>query len=299
MWYLAGPRFPREKPATKDGRLVCPNFQFTAYAESSNGFHWQLPALGLVDFEGSKQNNICRMATECAEGVAAIHDLDDLDANRRYKAFYWEHAVPYEGSPVKPINGMSVSFSGDGKDWKEHPGNPVIGQASDSGQQVLWDPGRKVYRAMGRFGAGGRRVAMSKSTDFTGWTPSRLVMAADAKDGPGVQVYGMGTTFYEGVFIGLPWMYHQGTTEKIDVELAVSRDCINWKRAADRQIFIPNGKPGQWDAGSSLPLHNRCRLPATPTTKSIASERRLRSAWPRSGATALSRWTQVNRKVHY
>ena len=74
-------------------------------------------------------------------------------------------------------------------------------------------------------------------------------MASDAKDGPGVQVYGMGTTLYEGIYIGLPWMFHQGTTEKIDVELAVSRDCINWKRAADRQIFISNGKSGEWDAG--------------------------------------------------
>ena len=249
MWYLAGPRFPWEKPAKKDGRLVCPNFQFTAHAESTDGIHWKLPTLGLVDFDGSKQNNICRMATECAEGVAVVYDPDDRDPSRRYKAFYWEHAVAYNGSPVKPINAMSVSFSADGKDWKEHPGNPVIGQASDSGQQALWDPDRKVYRVLGRFGVGGRRVAMSQSTDFIHWTPSRLVMAADAKDGAGVQVYGMGTTFYEGVFIGLPWMYHQGTTEKIDVELAFSRDCINWERVADRQIFIPNGKPGEWDAG--------------------------------------------------
>lgn len=46
MWYLAGPRFPWEKPATKDGRLVCPNFQFTAYAESADGYHWETAATG-------------------------------------------------------------------------------------------------------------------------------------------------------------------------------------------------------------------------------------------------------------
>ena len=170
MWYLAGPRFPREKPATKDGRLVCPNFQFTAYAESSNGFHWQLPALGLVDFEGSKQNNICRMATECAEGVAAIHDLDDLDANRRYKAFYWEHAVPYEGSPVKPINGMSVSFLGDGKDWKEHPGNPVIGQVSRyCGIQVERSIERWVDSARAAAASRCRRAPTSLAGRRRGW----------------------------------------------------------------------------------------------------------------------------------
>ena len=249
MWYLAAPRFPWEEPGTKDGRLVCPNFQFTAYAESSDGFQWELPELGLVDFHGSVKNNICRMATECAEGVAVVLDLDDPNPRRRYKAFYWEHAVSYQGSPVKEINAMSVSFSADGKDWKEHPDNPVIPQPSDSGQQALWDPDRRLYRVLGRFGAGGRRVAMSESSDFVHWTPPRLVMAADANDGNGVQVYGMGTTFYEGLFIGLPWMYHEGTSEKIDVELAVSRDCVQWERVADRQVFLPNGHPGEWDAG--------------------------------------------------
>ena len=249
MWYLAGARFPWEPPVTKDGRPVCPNFQFTAYAESTDGFHWELPELGLVDYNGSRKNNICKLATECAEGVAVVYDPRDKDPARRYKAFYWEHAVPYQGSPVKPINGMSVAFSADGKLWTEHPANPVIGQASDSGQQALWDPDYRVFRSFGRFGAGGRKVAMSQSVNFVDWSPSRLVLAADEKDGAGVQVYGMGTTFYEGLLVGLPWMFHQGTTEKLDVELAVSRDRLNWHRVADRTVFIPNGKPHDWDAG--------------------------------------------------
>ena len=249
MWYLAGARFPWEQPVTKDGRLVCPNFQFTGYAESTDGFHWELPELGLVDYNGSRKNNICKLATECAEGVAVVYDVRDKDPARRYKAFYWEHAVSYQGSPVKPINGMSVAFSADGKEWTEHPDNPVIDQASDTGQQVLWDPDYDVFRGFGRFGAGGRRVAMSQSVDFVHWSPSQLVLAADSQDGPGVQVYGMGTTFYEGLFIGLPWMFHQNTTEKLDVELAVSRDRRNWQRVADRGVFIPNGLPTEWDGG--------------------------------------------------
>ena len=249
MWYLAGARFPWEQPVTKDGRLVCPNFQFTAYAESTDGFHWELPELGLVDYNGSRKNNICKLATECAEGVAVVYDPRDKNAARRYKAFYWEHAVPYQGSPVKPISGMSIAFSADGKLWTEHPDNPVIDQASDSGQQVLWDPDYRVFRSFGRFGAGGRKVAMSQSVDFVDWSPSRLVLAADEKDGPGVQVYGMGITFYEGLFVGLPWMFHRGTTEKLDVEVAVSRDRLNWHRVADRRVFIPNGEPHEWDAG--------------------------------------------------
>ena len=249
MWYLAGPRFPWEKPVRKDQRMVVPNYQFTAYAESIDGFRWALPDLGLVAFDGSKKNNICRMATECAEGVAVVYDKNDSNLNRRYKALYWEHSVPYQGNVVKTINGISVAFSADGKDWAEHPSNPVIGQGSDTGQQALWDPDRGVFRALGRFGAGGRRVAMSESKDFINWTKSQLVFQADAKDGNNIQIYGMGTTFYEGLFIGLPWMYHIGTSEQIDVQLSVSRDCVNWQRVANRETFIPNGKLGEWDEG--------------------------------------------------
>ena len=44
-------------------------------------------------------------------------------------------------------------------------------------------------------------------------------------------------------------MYHQGGSEKIDVQLAVSRDCTNWRRVANRQVFIANGEDDEWDAG--------------------------------------------------
>ena len=255
MWYLAGSRFPDEAAITLDGRPRIPNFQMLAYAESRDGLNWTLPDLGLVSFNGSRHNNLCRFARENAEGVAVVYDRHDPDPQRRYKAFYWEHSVrsPH-GIPVTvEINAMSVSFSPDGKNWTNHPGNPVIPQGSDTGHQAVWDPFRKVFVAYGRFGAGGRRIARSESRDFINWSPSRLVFATDAIDtksrGGRPQFYGMGTTIYEGAYIGLPWVFWENSSNRLDVQLASSRDGIHWRRAGNRQTLIPNGKKGTWDGG--------------------------------------------------
>ncbi len=251
MWYLAGARFPDEAAISLEGRPRIPNFQMLAYAESRDGLNWTLPDLGLVSFNGSRHNNLCRFSRENAEGVAVVHDPRDPDPRRRYKAFYWEHSVrsPHNIPVAVDISAMSVSFSSDGKTWTNHPGNPVIGQASDTGHQTLWDPFRRMFVAYGRFGAGGRRIARSESRDFINWSPSRLVFATDARDGPGTQFYGMGTTIYEGVYVGLPWMFRENGTNRIDVQLATSRDGIRWQRVADRRTWIPNGPRGSWDGG--------------------------------------------------
>ena len=111
----------------------------------------------------------------------------------------------------------------------------------------------KVFVAYGRFGAGGRRIARSESPDFVSWSPSRLVFSADVIDtksrGGRPQFYGMGTSIYEGAYIGLPWMFWENSSNRLDVQLASSRDGIHWRRSGDRKTLIPNGPKGTWDGG--------------------------------------------------
>ena len=61
---------------------------------------------------------------------------------------------------------------------------------------------------------------------------------------------------YHDLYIGQLLAYHTPPEEPqirfmgtIDVQLAVSRDGIDWQRAGDRLPFIPNGPPGSLDAG--------------------------------------------------
>ena len=77
MWYLPS-AFP-------DGRRPW------CYATSTDGFNWEKPDLGLIEFEGSKQNNIVEMLR--GGGAAGepnyynvFKDPRDPDPQRRYKA---------------------------------------------------------------------------------------------------------------------------------------------------------------------------------------------------------------------
>jgi hypothetical protein len=143
---------------------------------------------------------------------------------------------------------MWVAFSPNGIHWKTH--GPVLPQGSDTSHTILYDAKQKKYVAYGRMGFG-RTVARTESEDALHWSPPELVLACDSKDGPGGQVYGMPTDIYEGLYVGMFWMYREGTDARIDTQLAVSRDGIRWRRVADRQTFLANAPEGSWDDGMS------------------------------------------------
>ncbi|SVD66079.1 uncharacterized protein METZ01_LOCUS418933, partial [marine metagenome] len=87
-WEAGSPRFQRVTYDEKahrfrlyytnwiDGRaLVCA-------ADSSDGVAWEKPSLGLVEFDGSTDNNI----TNCpADELALLWDPHESDASRRWK----------------------------------------------------------------------------------------------------------------------------------------------------------------------------------------------------------------------
>ena len=53
---------------------------------------------------------------------------------------------------------------------------------------------------------------------------------------------------YEGIYIGLVQVFHATPDDAtLDVQLAVSRDGLNFTRVGDRSPFIPLGPVGSWD----------------------------------------------------
>jgi hypothetical protein len=115
----------------------------------------------------------------------------------------------------------------------------------------------------------GRAVGIAWSADGLRWSKpfAGPVFTADDLDPDDTQIYGMPVFAYQGLYIGLPWMYHaryfrygEYTIEKLheaqadspramDVQLAWSWDLVNWTRSPRREAFIARGKPGDWDAG--------------------------------------------------
>jgi hypothetical protein len=116
-------------------------------AESEDGVHWTKPALGLREFDGSRENNLVDH-----RGAVWFLDPHETDPARRYKAVH----RPLESSGLPQA--ACLAYSADGLAWHSyHEGQPVTGRATDTLNQLAWDERAQVYRLLTRtdFGAGG------------------------------------------------------------------------------------------------------------------------------------------------
>ena len=232
-----------------------------AYATSDDGIFWERENLGLVEYQGSKDNNIVLLDAGFGN---VIKDTRDPNPDRLYKSLFWESRDFDPGGKPNTGESVSVAFSPDGLRWTRYDGNPVIAKASDTHALLEWDDLHQKYvaypRPTTREGDASRRVGRSVSDDFENWSEIEEVLAPDDQDAPGMEIYGMPVFKYEGLYLGQLWAYHTPLEEvgnksktrniaTIDVQLAVSRDGIAWERAGGRKPFIPNGPPGSIDAG--------------------------------------------------
>jgi hypothetical protein len=96
----------------KDGKIVYdeggPNIgreTFICLATSKDGLHWEKPSLGLVEFKGSKNNNIIPKASF---KEFFFQDLHERDPAKRYKG------LVRTGDVGKPGMKVDLYFSSDG-----------------------------------------------------------------------------------------------------------------------------------------------------------------------------------------
>jgi hypothetical protein len=139
--------------------------EVACYAESADGVVWRKPELGLVEFAGSRANNIVW------DGYGAHNFTPFLDANpaclpsQRYKAL--------AGSGRE---GLRALVAADAVNWSLLQAEPVITLgAFDSQNLAFWDSVRGVYVEYHRHfeeidGVPMRRIMTSTSPDFVHWS---------------------------------------------------------------------------------------------------------------------------------
>ena len=115
MWYQA------KSSQDRSGRRLC-------YAVSQDGETWEKPQLGLVEFNGGRDNNIVDLfgGRAVLTSCPILHDPDDPDPQRRFK-------MCIESSIYR--NELAVAYSADGLRWTESPNNPVA-PAQETGSVV-------------------------------------------------------------------------------------------------------------------------------------------------------------------
>ena len=264
-WYQGGACYGPD-----DGSNMC-------YATSPDGIDWHKPSLGVVEFEGSTDNNIVLAATCMMHDPAPIIDPADPDPKRRYKAVWWggRRDASQEGGWLL---GHCVGFSADGIRWQEHPDNPVwVGDAEVAVPFGLERTAGRLVMYSSADGYGMRVTARSESDDFVRWDlPPAPVFEPDDDDPPGTEAAGLAATDYEGTHIGMLWVARNlpepGREEwrriidrnrrqgffgppiemnnvrcrEMHTELVASRDGVRWDRI-HREPLIPLGPEGSWD----------------------------------------------------
>jgi hypothetical protein len=164
----------RGKPtAVKDG-----SDEVACVAESADGLSWTRPNLGLVDYQGSRDNNIVLSASQLAHNFAPMLDSNpSASKGQRYKAL--------GGTQV---SGLIAFVSADGFDWKKLQDAPVLTKDQivgkidgvqgvfDSQNLAFWSPVEKKYIAYFRVVRDKiRRIARAESDDFVSWNNLQLM----------------------------------------------------------------------------------------------------------------------------
>ena len=261
MWY-------RADPGDGNGSLLC-------YATSRDGISWERPELGVVEFQGNKDNNI--VARHLQGGVFVdLHDAPE----RRYKFIgegqtEWCITSYYGGGarfryfkgvlPTWNYLGVIGAHSPDGIRWTEYD-EPVMPWYTDTQNVAFWDDRLQRYVAYVRWNehlrvedgkqVGSfdyRAIGRAEAEDFSAFPAPVKVHEPDfsrveEEDQAGGGLYNTGAMKYpyaENVYLIFPSAYHH-TSDTLDVHLATSRDGGDFTRWYEP--FARLGTAGRFDA---------------------------------------------------
>ncbi len=270
---------------------------YICYAQSKDGINWTRPELGLIEFEGSKKNNIilsCKGGGAVNNEFVPFRDTNpDCKPDEQYKAL---------ALLTKPTNGLYAYASGDGIHWRQMRKEPVMTKGKFDSQNVsFWDSSKGHYvayvrelrgpndeirptgRELGPDGKGlARDVMTCTSPDFLNWTEPKWLQYPGA---PREQLYlNQIRSYYRAghIFVGFPGRFigwreiEKGlpfTTLGVrfgaisDTLFMTSRDGVNFKRWGE--AFV---RPG--------PRKQRWIWPGTFTTYGLAVTKALAAGMP-------------------
>jgi hypothetical protein len=265
------------------------------YAESKDGITWTKPELGLVEFNGSKKNNICLIEgephsmTHVNDFLSVLYEPYEPDPAKRYKCAYIAH-MPIEevkggrsqiGPNEKRWGSFVTATSADGLTWKcvgDRPANAGGERFEVSGLYRFGD----FYYATGQLLSPwswrpdgseiGRDMLAYRSPDFVTWSKAKALSYArpgQLSNPPvkGQQMHmGAGLWNRDNVLVGLHGMWQDAAEPppkgkswnygvRVDLGLMLSNDGVHFREPVPGHTVIPRAKEGEWDDVAILQGH--------------------------------------------
>lgn len=236
--------------------------EVTRYCESRDGIHWTKPKLGIVEIDGSTDNNvILHEAPFCHNFSPFLDQRPEVMPEQRFKAL---------AGTVK--SGLVAFVSADGIHWKKLRPEPVITYtkeyAFDSQNVAFWSQVEGCYVCYFRHFLDKklRSVCRTTSTDFVTWSePVPL-----KPNFPGEHLYTTLTHPYfraPHIYIATPTRFHPERGESTDILFMTARGNAPYDRSF-REVFIrPGLDPERWGNRSNYAALNV--VPTSPTEMSI------------------------------
>jgi len=219
--------------------------ELTEYLESDDGIRWRRPRLGLVEVNGSRDNNTVLAGTDmCSHNFTPFIDVKPRGRPAaRYKALGGVHAG----------GGLYAWRSADGLKWRKMQAGPVMASddfAFDSQNVSFWsvEEGQYVcyFRSWSTPHGRLRTISRTASPDFVHW--SRPV--ALHPNLPGEHLYTSGTHPYFRAphqYIALPTRFMPDRGESTDILFMSCRaGAERYDRSFTHAFVRPGLEPGRW-----------------------------------------------------
>ena len=229
----------------------------TGYAVSDDGVHWEKPKLGLHEYRGRSDNNICLRGWG-----PVVKDLEEDDPARRYKMIV-------KGPPRERM--IRAGYSPDGIHWTEEAqvdlpewdgGAPdIVALLKDEQEADASRRWKMIWQAVLPNNKHGPERVRVKHIAF-GPDLEHLTASADnpvlhPNDSTEQENHYLMLAPYAGQYV-MPyeygWYVPNGTGRFgmycADIRLAVSRDGEHFSRVQTHQPLIRRGVRGDWDSGS-------------------------------------------------
>lgn len=251
MWYLA--------------RDAAGEFS-TCYAESSDGYHWTYPELGIIERHGSRANNVCYKGHTLFPTI--FRDDQAVDPARRYIGVIFGQitGAHFNEAQRKRYGGSQPSikclaYSPDGLHWQEdHSALFPIRAKVEGG--TLFRVGQRWFMAhqqnTGEYpevNRWSRFVSISSSDDLKNWKlgdapgfffDPRFQGIIQTHVTPGYQHYGNVTVAAQGLFYDNAELLDHET----DLTLILTNNGHAWRQPKPRQplsYLLRRGDRDSWD----------------------------------------------------